>query len=746
MGTEEANRKDRLAELNKLPGIKLPNYFYRNTGNLSFEDMSEQAGFTKPTYSNGMAYTDLDNDGDLDLVVNNIDDPAGVYQNTGPETNKGHFIKFGFSGEPPNRNGIGAQVEIRYSGLRQKQYHTPYRGYLSSVEEGLHFGLGNYTTLDTVIVDWPDGKSQLLRNVSADRQITLSYSEAREKENIPDIPPRHSFHRLDSTGLDFEHREDEFVDFKIQPLLPHMHSRNGPGIAVGDINGDGLEDCHVGGAAGQPASLMVQQPDGSFLQSPFPDQEYEDMGSLFFDADRDGDLDLYVVSGGGSFPAGDSRYQDRLYINDGQGNFSRGDLPGWVSSGSVVTGADYNKDGKLDLFVGGRIRPGEYPLPPKSALLTNKSKPGQPLFELDSSQPDITQLGMVTAAVWTDFNNDTWPDLIIAGEFMPVRVFQNNEGTLKEITSGAGLDHSHGWWNSITPGDFDEDGDMDYILGNLGLNSRFRASEKEPLCIYAKDFDKNGMIDPVMCHYIDGKNYVAHSRNDLIEQINAMRGRFRTYTDYAEATFEESFLKEELKDAYVVKSETFANSVLENLGDGKFELTPLPTMAQIAPMYGMLTGHFNEDHHLDLLAVGNFFSGEVFSGQYDASIGWFLAGDGRGGFTPVNSRESGFLVEGDGKSLVRIWSGNQQLFLAGINNGPLSVQAYHKPGATRYYPKPNEVGGIITYSDGSVQKFEFNRGLGYLSQPSLSLELPEDAISVRIADDRGGYSEILATP
>ncbi len=747
MGTEEANRKQRLEELNKLPGIKIPNYLFRNTGNLQFEDISENAGFTKPTYSNGMAYADFDNDGDLDLVINNIDDPAGLFENQRPSDQNSHYIKFIFKGEEPNISGIGSQVELLYGGQKQKQYFTPYRGYLSSVQYGLHFGLGAISSIDSVLVTWPDGKQQLLKGIKTDQLVQLEYSEASQVKVLKKEETTTFFNRAESTAQLFTHREDEFVDFKIQPLLPHMHTRNGPGLAVADINGDGLEDCYIGGATGQEGVLLIQQEDGSFLRSEMSESAYEDMGTLFFDADNDGDQDLYVVSGGGSFQQGDTLYQDRLFKNDGSGKFIKSDgLPDLNASGSVVAAADYDKDGFLDLFVGGRVRPGEYPLAPESTLLKNKSHMGELQFEKDEQHGFLSDLGMVTAALWTDFNNDTWPDLIVAGEFTPIRIFQNNKGVLTEISETSGLKHTSGWWNSITAGDFDGDGNMDYILGNLGLNSRYKASPEEPLCIYAKDYDKNGQIDPVMCFYIDGENYVAHSRNDLIEQINAMRGRFRTYSDYAKATFEESFMKEELKDAYVVKSENFANSYLKNLGNGKFELSDLPMKAQIAPMYGMLVGDYNNDGHLDLLSVGNFYSGEVFSGQYDASIGWLLAGDGSGGFVPTDVRESGFFVPGDAKGLVSLWTGDQLLILASINNGPLVGHTFSRNNEKRYTAKPGDVAALIRYPDQSVQRFEFYYGSGYLSQTSRTLLIPPGATSVIIFDSAGRETEILSIP
>jgi len=746
MGTEEANRKQRLEELNKLPGIKLHNYMFKNKGNLQFENISDKAGFSKPTYSNGAAYGDLDNDGDLDLVINNIDDPAGLFENNMKlDENKG-YIKFRLEGEAPNLGGIGSQVEIFHQGQLQKQYFTPYRGYLSTVEQALHFGLGNINQLDSVKVTWPNGKEQVLKGITSNQEIILRQSDAKSNKRTQQKTRPTLFREIDSIGLAFTHREDEFVDFKIQALLPHMHSRNGPGMAVADVNGDGLEDVFIGGATGQPAVLMVQQKNQTFEKITFPDEQQEDMGALFFDADRDGDQDLYVVSGGSSFEDGNKFYQDRLYQNDGLGAFTKAEaLPESYVSGSVITAADYDKDGDLDLFVGGRVRPGEYPLAPSSVLLKNESANGQITFIKDTQSINETfnNLGMVTAALWTDFNDDSWQDLIVVGEFMSIRFFQNNSGELMEVTDKTDLTHTNGWWNSISGGDFDNDGDSDYILGNLGLNSRYKASSKEPLCIYASDYDKNGQIDPVMCYYIDGENYIAHSRNDLIDQINVMRGRFRTYSDYADATFEESFLKEELASAYIVKSETFANAYLENVGGGKFRLSELPRQAQIAPMYGMTIGDYNQDNHLDVLAVGNFYSGEVFSGRYDASIGWLLEGDGKGNFNSLDVKESGFFVPGDAMSLVNLISGDRELTLASINNGAVKTHVRSKSRQQIYKAKLDDIAAIIQFNDGTTQKVEFHYGSGYLSQGSRTLTISTETKSVRIVDNQGKHTEIL---
>ncbi|WP_276168994.1 VCBS repeat-containing protein [Zobellia alginiliquefaciens] len=745
MGTEEANRKKRIEELNKLPGIKETNYFFKNMGNLNFQDQSEDVGFDKPTYSNGMAYADFDNDGDLDLVTNNIDDPAGLYENTlSSETNK--YIRFKFKGSEKNKQGLGSKVHIFYADSVQKKYFTPYRGYLSTVEQALHFGVGQSKELDSVKVIWPDGKTQKLVAVAVNQEIVLKYENAVDgKQTTNNEISKTWFQPTDNVGLNRFHVENEFVDFKVQALLPHMHSKNGPGLAVADVNGDGLEDLYVGAATGQAGALMVQKQDGSFETVEFDETKNEDMGALFFDADNDGDQDLYVVSGGSSYPVGNKAYQDRLYENDGLGKFNLVNaLPNMWVSGSVVTAADYDKDGDLDLFVGGRVRPGEYPLPPESFLLKNNSNANGIKFSTDSQSISsvFKDLGMVTSALWTDYNNDGWQDLIVVGEFMAVRFFQNNKGELSEVMEETGLSHTNGWWNSITSGDFDNDGDLDYILGNLGLNSKFKASSTEPLCIYASDYDKNGQIDPVMCHYVDGENYVAHSRNDLISQINAMRSRFRTFSDYANATFEDSFLQEEIENAYVVRSETFANSYLENLGNGEFKLSELPRTAQIAPMYGMMVGDYNNDQNLDVLAVGNFYSGEVFSGRYDASIGWLLLGDGEGNFSKANVSQSGFFVDGDAKSLVGLNAGKKELIVVGINNAEL--KSFYRPVKNRIYkPKPNEVAALITFKNGMKQKVEFYYGGGYLSGSSRNLIIPDSAVSLKIIDDNGVETEIL---
>ena len=747
MGTEEANKKERMDALNKLEGIKKTNYFFKNQGNLQFKNISKQAGFRNPTYSNGMAYADLDNDGDLDLVMNNIDDPAGIFENKTELNDKNRYLKVNFKGNVPNVEGIGSEVSIYYDSVFQKQYFTPFRGYLSTVAPSLHFGLGAVKKIDSLKVTWPDGRIQVLNDIVTNQEITLKQNESSEKiYKITDDATPTLFVLTDSIGINYSHQEDDFVDYKIQALLPHMHSKNGPGISVADIDGNGLEDFFIGGAAGQKGAFFLQDSSGNFEEKLLEDSEYEDMGNLFFDVDNDGDQDLYIVSGGSSFELNNQLYNDRLYINDGSGNFAKIDnaLPNISFSGSIVTASDYDKDGDLDLFVGSRVKPGEYPLAPESMLLKNNSFAGKISFveDVQPIQETLSELGMVTAALWTDYDNDSWLDLIVVGEFMSIRVFHNTNGNLKEVTDKTGLTNTHGWWNSIAGGDFDNDGDTDYILGNLGLNSRYKTSAEEPLCIYASDYDKNGQIDPVMCYYVDGANYIAHSRNDLIEQINAMRSRFRTYSDYAEATFEESFLKEEISSAYVVKSETFENSYLENLGGGKFKLMGLPLFAQTAPIYGTLVGDYTNDGNLDILAVGNFYSGEVFAGRYDASIGWLMEGDGKGNFKPTNVNKSGFYVQEDAKGLANLFSEGKEIVLTGINNGKTKAHTFKRKTEKLYHAKTDDISALLKLNNGASQKIEFYYGSGYLSSPSRTLAIPSTVKNVTITNSLGKETEI----
>jgi len=756
MGTQEAKIKNKLDAIKSLEGAPLRDYVFENNGDATFTDRSEKWGIQRPGYSNGATYSDLDNDGDLELVVNNINEPTHVYENRANELTNRNFIRIKLLGAPPNRDGIGAKLRLACKGNMQYYEHFLSRGYESAVDPVIHFGLGSLSAVDSLEIQWPDGKYQLLRNIKANQLLTLRQEDAvfRNTTSNPDNPDP-IFSKVEKLpGVNYLHRENNFVDFKIQPILPHMHSRGGPGVAVGDVNSDGLEDFFVGAAAGYSGQFFLQNPDGSFQQRALQeDSASEDMGVLLFDVDNDRDLDLYVVSGGSAFAKGSELYQDRLYINDGSGDYQKkpGSLPEIQASGSSVTAADFDRDGDLDIFVGGRIVPGEYPLPARSYLLRNDTKSsGQSgVAEVsfadvtDALAPDLSEIGLVTSALWTDYNNDGWMDLLVAGEFMPLKFYANRQGSFADETASTGLSYTSGWWNSLVAGDFDRDGDTDYMAGNLGLNTKYHASPEEPLCVYANDYDKNGRIDPVMCYYIQGENYLAHTRDDIIAQINAMRARFKTYEAYSEATFEESFLSSELESAYVVKTERFESSYIENLGGGKFSIKPLPLEAQISPIFGMLPGDFDEDNNLDAILVGNSYATAVSTGRYDASLGLYLRGDGHGNFKPVGIHESGLLADKDAKGLARCTLGNGRVLILVTNNSDSLTVFEKKSVIGDPLPSFDDAFAIVTFDDGTSYKKEFYYGSTYLSQSDRVLKLTPEVRSVVITDFKGRSREVL---
>jgi hypothetical protein len=759
-GNEETKLKQLATELAKLEDVKRPNYIYRNKGNLTFEDKSQAWGFTEPTLSNGSAYADLDNDGDLDLVVNNMNEVAGIYRNNADKLFKNNFLEITLHGDSANTTGVGTKASVYSKGKIYYYEQSPIRGYKSTVDPRVHFGLGNQAIVDSIVVTWPDGKAQVLINVKANQHIWVSYTDATQPVAKPEVKESALFTKVPHK-VAYKHQENEQIDFKYQPLLPHKHSQNGPGISVGDVNGDGLEDFYIGGAVYHPGQLFIQQTNGTFAGKAV-DQGHkpqEDMGSLLFDADNDGDQDLYVVSGGSEYPVESPHYQDRLYRNTGKGIFFLDTLalPPMHSSGSCVTAADFDKDGDLDLFVGGRILPGKYPMPARSYILRNtKGK-----FEDVTRKvcPPLVEPGLVTTALWTDFDNDAAVDLIVTGEWMPIRFFKNTNGALQEWEADRGvavgkaipknqvdeqgthspgqltaplLAHSFGWWNSLTAGDFDNDGDIDYVAGNLGLNSRYKASVKEPVCVYAKDYDNNGSIDPVFCYYILGKNYPTHPRDALTDQMIGMRKRFPRYTDYGKATLNEVLSEEELKGAYVTRSEYFQSSYIENLGKGKFRLQPLPMQAQFAPVFGIVARDYDQDGNLDILLTGNSYATEVIAGWYDAFIGLYLKGNGKGNFAPVSARKSGFFIDCDAKGMAEIiQSSGKPLLMVACNSDSLQVFSPVSSLTTRRFKAgPLDAYVRVERKNGQKSRLELYYGSTYLSQSSRSVVIPADAVSV----------------
>ncbi len=679
-GSPESRKQEQLERIVKQPGAKLLNYIYKNDNGLTFTKKTEDWGFTDSTYSHGAAFADLDRDGDLDILINNVSQPAFIYENKSNELSTNHAIQFKLIGSGENKEGLGAKLKIKY-GNGQKQYaeYTPYRGYESTVGRLLHFGLGEIEQIDELEVQWPDGTYSNYVNLAADTLWTISYDEKkelkkREKEDV--VSPIFAMASM-TNGLAYSHEEDLQIDFKTQSLLPHQHSRSGPCLAVGDVNGDGLEDAFVGGAAGKSASFFLQQRDGSFITEKFEeDKEREDVDALFFDADQDGDLDLYVVSGGVVAVLQKDIYQDRLYFNDGEGDFVKTKLPQMNSSGGVVAACDYDQDGDLDLFVGGRVSPGTYPEIPTSYLLNNNKGS---FTKVASST--LEKIGMVSSALWTDFDQDGDEDLMLAGEFMALTFIENNKGELVKRVNQ--IPNSSGWWNTLLAGDFDDDGDIDYLAGNLGLNTNYKASPTEPLCLYAKDFDKNGSLDPVLCQYTNGKEYTVPSRDNLVQQIPPIKVRFNSYDKYATAEFNEVFNSTELKNAQVLKATIFESCYVENKGDGTFELKPLPLEMQIAPITKFHVEDIDQDGKLDALAVGNSYATEVVIGRYDAFTGALLKGKGNGNFAILRGAQSGFLADKDATDLAVLKrASGEEMYMVGNNSDSLQLFSRKKKQLT----------------------------------------------------------------
>lgn len=643
-----------------MPSNKVTNYIFRNNGDLTFSNVTSEWGLHQPTVSGAAAYADLDNDGDLDLIVCNNNDPAMVYRNNENELRKNHYLRMRLRGREGNTFAYGAKAVLTTSdgGLQYEELY-PIRGYQSSMPPELFFGFPRGMEARNVVITWPDDSVTVIDAPKADQVIDVG--ETNSQPVRPAVSHKRIFSDVTATaGIAWRHRENEFIDFKDEPLLPYELSREGPALAKADVNGDGLEDVFLGGAIGEGGSLFLQTLDGRFRSGPSQpwslDTVSEMVNALFFDADGDGDMDLYIVSGGNEYNDQSPGFADHLYLNDGKGNFvlaPAGVLPPMLSSKFAIAAGDFDHDGKIDLFVGGRGVPGSFPLPSKSYLLHNESSGGVVKFTdvTDAVCPALRLPGMVTAAVWTSVGDANYPDLLIAGDWMPVMLFRNDKGKLADVSASAGLMKLDGMWSSITPADVNGDGQIDYILGNCGLNNQFKASPSKPMSLYVADFDDNGSLDPILCYSIQGKSYPLASRDELLGQIAVLRKKFNSYKAYADATIEDIFPPEKLARAKVLHCYQLASGVLYNKGGGYFEFKPLPLAAQFSKLFGATVDDFDGDGAKDVLVSGNFFPYRAQLGPCDAGLGILLSGPD---LRPVDPMVSGCYIGGDVRRTVEV--------------------------------------------------------------------------------------------
>ncbi len=667
--------------LKDLKGEKVPNYAYVNKGDYSFENYSEKWGLNEPSFSTGAAYADLDNDGDLDIVVNNINHQSFLYRNNSEKLDSLNYLTLDISIDNDPNKATGTRVKLYTNDEVFTSEVYPYRGFQSTVDSRLHFGLGNHKFVNKLEVLWPDNTKTVQTNVSANQFLEID----RRISNVEEVFDSEIFEGIlkkaeSSIDFSYNHKESFFVDFNREPLIPHKISEEGPCLVRADVNNDGLDDIFIGGAAGIPGKIFLQSKSGgntSFKVADLEGKESEDADALFFDSDLDGDLDLYVVSGSNEFEIGSKHYKDRLYLNDGKGRFrlAVNALEGIeANSGSVVTPNDFDNDGDLDLFVGSRCLSGEYPKPGKSMLLSNEGGVFSNVTE--KLAPELVEVGMVKDAVWADVNGDGRDELVLAGEFMSIKIFENSGNVLSDETEKYGLSDYKGWWNSIKVVDIDQDGDLDIIGGNLGLNSRYKASSKEPLSVYANDFNKDGRLDAVISYYNGGKEYIIHDRITLSQQINSIKKKFVKNLQYAEATMEDVFGKERLDASDVLQATHFETSLFLN-ENGRYVLKELPKEVQFAPVSAIQILDFDNDGILDLLFAGNSYAPEVFTGRYDAQSAILLKGTGSGNFMSLSQALSGLknsgvvndmaMLEFDGKPHVLLLKNNDKAELLQVS-------------------------------------------------------------------------------
>ena len=665
--------------IKKMPKIKLPNYLYINNGDSTFTNKASEWGLDKISYSHGTAYADLDNDGDMDLVSNNVDDEAflmeNLVRNINSEFEPNHYLRVNLKGNLGNNFGLGTKVILFIKGKLQMQECMPTRGYQSSVDYRLLFGIGQEQMIDSLWVIWPDDFYQTLRVINANRQIQLDQRQANRKFDYGFFHHSNPLFEssTDKLGINFKHRENKFVEFTREGLMPHMMSTEGPAGAVGDVNNDGLDDVFIGGAKWQTSGLYLQTKKGTFVRSIQKcfdqDSIQEDVDAVFIDVDLDEDLDLLVVTGGNEFTGSSINQKPKLYLNNGKGNFSSSDgLPDLFITASSVSIADFDKDNDQDVFIGVRTIPYNYGVEPANHLLQNDGK-GHFIDVTNLVAPSLMKFGFIKQSVWADIDGDEDLDLLLAAEWKPITILINEGGKLNLLPlEGSGLEYSNGWWNHFQVADFDNDGDLDIVAGNLGLNSTLKTSRNEPVRMYVTDFDNNSSLEQVLAHFTNGKEYPYYTRDEMVKQLPHLKKKFLSYTKYAEATLADVFDEDVLRRAKLFEAYTFQSAYIENKGNLKFQLASLPSPVQFSTVNASVTDDFNSDGKLDIILAGNFYPLNIQMGRYDASYGNLLLGDGKGGFEVIPNKTSGISIKGEVRKLKSIMVGNKIHYISFRNN------------------------------------------------------------------------------